>query len=180
LESSARKESIVITFVGRLLKVKGVSYLIEVLEKIQGDFTVLIVGSGPDESDLKGLVDKKRLDKKVRFLGFRKDVPEILTATDIFVLPSLSEGISISLLEAKAAGCACVVTDIGLPVVMERTALVVKPEDADSLAAAIERLITDNNLRKKLGENAKRDALENYEWGSIIKKYQEIFTAFMK
>jgi glycosyltransferase involved in cell wall biosynthesis len=69
-----KKENIVITFIGRLLRVKGISYLIEAIAKINEDFILLIVGSGPDESDLKELVAKKGLDEKVRFLGFRRDV----------------------------------------------------------------------------------------------------------
>jgi glycosyltransferase involved in cell wall biosynthesis len=119
------------------------------------------------------------LEEMLRFLGFRRDVSEILIATDIFVLPSLSEGISISLLEAKAAGCACVVTDIGLPVVNEKTALVVKPKDSDALSTALERLLNNKELRKKLGENARKNTFENYDWDSIIKEYQKIFSTFM-
>jgi glycosyltransferase involved in cell wall biosynthesis len=173
-----KPDAVVITFVGRLIKVKGVSYLIEALSKIDADFTALIVGSGLDEAHLKQLAKSHELDKKIRFLGFREDIPNILSATDIYVLSSLSEGLSISLLEAKAAGCACVVTDIGLPVEDKKTGLVVKKGDSEELSAAIERLMFNRKLRNNLGKNGKKDVIQNYDWERIIERYVEVFTGF--
>ena len=115
--------------------------------------------------------------KKLQFFGFRTDIPEILAATDIYVLPSLSEGLSISLLEAKAAGNACIVTDIGLPVENKKTALVVQQKNPDELAMAINMLMVDPVLRRNLGANAKRDASTNHDWKDITKEYLKFFNS---
>ncbi len=170
-----KKEVAVITFVGRLLKVKGVSYLIDALSLIEEDFVALIVGSGPDEAELKRLVNEKGLTNKVRFLGFRDNIPEILRATDIYVLPSLSEGLSISLFEARAAGCACVVTDIGLPVKPGKDALVVIPGDAEALREGLELLLKNNDLRERLGREGRKMAVNSFSWDNIMESYLEVF-----
>ena len=169
------EDTVVITFIGRLLKVKGTIYLIKALASIREDFLALIVGSGPEEDKLKKAVLDCDLGNKIRFLGFRQDVPKILVASEIYVLPSVSEGLSLSLLEAKAAGCACIVSDIGLPVENMVNALVVKPEDPAALTKAVETLLRDKKLRKTLSVNAKNDAVKNYDWENIIRKYQELF-----
>lgn len=171
-------DRIVITFVGRLIKVKGIPYLLEALSTIETDYICLIAGSGPEEEELIKLSNKLGLNNKVRFLGYREDIPTILEATDIFVLPSLSEGLSISLLQAKAAGCPCIVTDIGLPVVHEGTAIIVRPKDPGALAEAIKLLMRDERLRKKIGLNAKDDAFKNYRWEKIIQDYKKLFQRF--
>lgn len=173
-------DKVVITFVGRLLKVKGTEYLIEALSGIDRDFVCLIVGSGPDEDFLRKLAKKRGLEDKVKFLGFRRDIPEILKATDIFVLPSLSEGLCLSLLEAKAAGCACIVFDIGLPVKDGVDAIVVKTGNIKELRDAIEKLITDKKLRKELGKGAYEDVIKNYSWNFIIKEYERFFESIAR
>ncbi|MCX6774942.1 MAG: glycosyltransferase family 4 protein [DPANN group archaeon] len=106
------RNEIKIAFIGRLAEVKGVKYLLEAIPLLKGKFKIVIVGSGPDEDKLKKLAGELKLGSKVKFTGFRKDVAAILSSADIFVLPSLSEGLPIALLEAMAAGCACVVTKI--------------------------------------------------------------------
>ncbi len=171
---------IVITFIGRLLKVKGVDYLIDALVEVDRDFVCLIVGSGKEEEELKKKVRNKKLDHKIRFLGFRNDIQDILKATDIFVLPSFSEGLCLSLLEAKASGCACIVSDIGLSVKKNVNALVFKPGDKDNLKNLIVKLIDDSDLRKKLSGEARRDVDENYNWDIIVERYSKMFKKFFQ
>jgi len=166
----------VITFIGRLIRVKGAEYLIEAAAKIKASkFLVLIVGSGLEEEKLKRRVYELNLKDKIIFSGFREDIPDILAATDIYVLPSVSEGLSISLLEAKASGRACIVTDIGLPVKNGETALVVPPANSEALANAIEKLIGDKEVRDKLGKNAKEEVLKKYSWERAAEEYVETF-----
>jgi glycosyltransferase involved in cell wall biosynthesis len=174
IEEFHLKDKIVVAFVGRLLEVKGCRYLIESLRGIDQDFALLIVGSGPEEKELKNLVKEKGLEDKVVFTGFREDVLDILAATDIYVLPSISEGLSISLLEAKASGCASIVTDIGLPVEDGKTALVVPPGDPDTLRNALERLLRNKGLREELSRNSKEDA-KKYSWEKAVEEYSKIF-----
>ncbi len=169
---------VIITFVGRLLKVKGVEYLIDALKDIDREFLCLIVGSGKDEKHLKNMVKKYNLESRVKFLGFRHDIPDILKATDIFVLPSVSEGLSLSLLEAKAAGCACVVSNIGLPVIDNVTGIVFEPGNSKSLKNAILKLIDSPELRNFLGKNARNEAAHVYSWNRIIDRYTKLFVNF--
>jgi len=166
----------VITFVGRLIEVKGVEYLIEACAELKEDFYLLIVGDGPLREKLAKTAE--RLGKKAVFLGWRRDVPGILAASDIFVLPSISEGLPVALLEAMAGGKACVATDIGLPIKHEKTGLIVPPKDSRALAAAIERLISDRELRERLGKNARKVIKEEYSWEKAVEKYMEIFNSF--
>lgn len=145
----------VISTVSRFVPVKGLEYLIDACSLIGGDYRLLMVGSGPEEGMLRGRVKRHGIGEKVEFAGFRHDVPAILARTDIFVISSLSEGLPTSLLEAMAAGCACVVTDIGLPVEHMKTGLVVPAKDPEKLAKAMDMLIRKPTMRKELGRNAR-------------------------
>jgi len=168
-------DELIISYIGRLHPVKGLSYLIDAVSGIEGDFKVLIVGDGPPRGDLRGLAKRRGVEDKIIFLGFRMDIPKILSSTDIFVLPSISEGLPRALLEAMAAGKACVVTDIGLPVENNKTAIVVPPQNAEELRKAIELLLKDEKLRKNLGENARRFIDENCSVENEVKKHLEVF-----
>lgn len=101
------ENNIVIGHVGRFHFQKNHQFVIEVFRKIKdrrSDAKLLLVGKGKDEQKIKNLVDSEGLTNDIIFLGMRKDIPEILQAIDIFLFPSLFEGLSVSLLEAQAAG----------------------------------------------------------------------------
>jgi len=164
-----------ITFVGRLVGVKGVDLLISAVKDLEGDFKVLIVGDGPDRKKLESLAEGHGLRDRVVFTGWRSDVQAILAASDIFVLPSYSEGLPIALLEAMAAGKACVVTNIGLPVEDGKDALVVSPGDVNGLREALKKLLHSEDLRKKLGENARRRARRDFSWQRAAEAYLRLF-----
>ncbi len=101
-------------YVGRLIKEKGVDLLIRVLSKSEFDFNLTVVGDGPCKLSLKGLADTLGIGDKVRFLGARNDVDELLRNADIFVHPAVwNEGFGIAIIEAMAAGIPCVAFDKG-------------------------------------------------------------------
>lgn len=179
LKSRFGIKGITITFVGRLIGVKGVDVLLSALRDVgtdmKNDFTALIVGDGPDRKKLENLVKDYDLENRVVFTGWRTDVPAILAASDIFVLPSYSEGLPIALLEAMAAGRACIVTDIALPVDDGTDALVVQPGDARRLKDALKRLTEDSDLRTRLGKNAKKKAETEFSWERAGDGYLELF-----
>jgi glycosyltransferase involved in cell wall biosynthesis len=167
---------IIITFVGRLIKVKGVEYLIQAANMINaGNFKIIIVGDGSEHESLISLANDLHLHEKVIFTGFRQDVPDILEATDIFVLPSLSEGLPIALLEAMASGCACVVTNIGLPIEHGKTGLVVPSANSEAIANAIEELLANPKLRYDIGGNAREYVKREHTWEKAGEKYMELF-----
>lgn len=142
-------------FVGRLSKVKGLDYLLEAMAGIP-NARLVIAGDGPERERLE-----EEAPSNVEFLGHRTDAPRILAASDCFVLPSLSEGLPVSLLEAMATGLPCIVTDIGLPVKKGKSALVVPAKNAKALRRAMERVRSDASLRRKLSRNA-RALAKNY------------------
>lgn len=164
----------IILSTSRLIKVKGLNYLLASVQKLKGDFVVLLAGSGPQEQELK-----KYASDKVRFLGFRKDIPDLLATADVFVLPSLSEGLPLSLLEAMASSCACIVTDIGLPVEHGKTGIIVPPADSDALAEALQRLLDDKRLREQVGKQA-RKFVEKFTWERTALMYNKLFTKLAK
>jgi glycosyltransferase involved in cell wall biosynthesis len=101
----------------------------------------------------------------VRFLGYRRDVPELLEAADIVVLPSLYEGLSLVTIEALAAGRPMVATEVdGTPevVIHEKTGLLAPPANPQALAAAIERMLSDPAMASRLGSAGRKFVQENF------------------
>jgi len=166
---------VVITSVSRLVQVKGLNYLLEACSFAGGDFRLIIVGSGPEEKQLRAMASALGISGKVGFEGFRLDVPDILAITDIFVVSSVSEGLPTSLLEAMAAGAACIVTDIGLPIRHLKTGLVVAPRDSEALGNAIRVLMKNDALRKELGANASVFVAENCTPRMAAEKHLDMF-----
>ena len=115
----------------------------------------LIIGGGRREAEVKQLAGEMGLAGRVHFLGQRPDIPDLLAALDIFVLPSHSEGVSLALLEAMAAGLPVIVSAVGgLPEVVTDgvNGLLIPPKEPEALAGALARLLDDPALAKKLGE----------------------------
>lgn len=134
---------------------KGIKFLLEAFKIAQSkiDSELLIVGGGRDEKELKKIARKLKI--KALFVGERNDVAEILPVMDVFVLPSLSEGFPVVILEAMAAGIPVVATDVGgnkEVIVDGKTGFIVEPGVPHKLAEKIEELLEDETLRKSLGE----------------------------
>ena len=118
------------------------------------------------------------LASKVHFLGSRRDVPDLLNAMDIFVLPSYSEGVSLALLEAMAAGLPVIATAVGgLPEVVEdgATGLLIPPRDAAALARALTRLLADPAWAKTLGDQARLHVREHFSLERLGLEINEIY-----
>jgi glycosyltransferase involved in cell wall biosynthesis len=151
----------VLLTVGRLVAQKGQRYLIEAMPEILRSHPraqLLIVGMGILEQKLRDQVDELGLRSSVRFLGRREDVPALMGAADMFVFPSLFEGLGVSLLEACASGLPCVASNVGpLPEVVEDgvTGALVPSQDPASLAEAVRRLASDPDLMHRYGEAAR-------------------------
>jgi glycosyltransferase involved in cell wall biosynthesis len=155
-------KSLVVLTVARLHPQKGHRYLIEAIPQILRDFPqarFLFVGEGALAEVLVSQVSQTNLDKYIRFLGVRQDIPQLLAISDLFVLPSLWEGLPNSVLEAMAAGVPVIATDVdGTPELIGdgRTGLLVPPADPDALEEAICRLLRDESLRTALAEAARQ------------------------
>ena len=152
----------------RLDDQKGHRHLIDALAMIarrRPNLVTLLAGDGPLEQSLQAQCAARGITDRVRFLGYRRDVPELLEAADIVVLPSLYEGLPLAAIEALAAGRPMVATDVdGAPevVVHEKTGLLVPPANPAALAAAIERLLDDPALASRLARDGRKFVHENF------------------
>lgn len=152
-----------ILFASRLHHRKGADVLLSALSQINDrDYLCLIAGEGEERARLAAFATSLGLDAKIRFVGFRADVPALLTQVDLMILPSrLPEGMPIVILEAMAAGCPIIATSVGGIAELlrnEESALLVRPEDDGELASAIQRLLNDATLGSALAEQASLDA----------------------
>ncbi len=141
---------------------------------------LVIVGGGQLENALKSFTEKLGLTDNVIFAGSRQDVGEFLDMFDIFVLSSLREGTSLTLLEAMAKGLPVVATDVGgTPDVVdhERTGLLVPASDPDSLADALLELLQDKDRRREMGDESRRKIEKAYTLNVMGDKYADIYNS---
>jgi len=137
-----------------------------------------LVGDGPLRVKVKKKVEAKGLKEKVRFLGLRDDIPDLLAEASILVLPSDWEGVPLTVLEAMAAGKPVVATAVGgVPELVDegKTGFLVPPQAPDALAGAILRLARDPELRKRMGEVARKRALERFDIRQTAQAYGELY-----
>jgi glycosyltransferase involved in cell wall biosynthesis len=139
--------------VARLDRQKGHRHLVEAAAAVP-DAVFVLAGEGEERAALEGQVRALGLVDRFRFLGHRADVPDLLAACDVLILPSLFEGLPLSVLEAMAAGKPVVATAVGgtdEAVVHGETGLLVPPADPAALAAAIRAILTDPAMAERLG-----------------------------
>ncbi|MGH8519384.1 MAG: glycosyltransferase family 4 protein [Panacagrimonas sp.] len=155
---------------------KGHRYLIEALP---AGAHLVIVGDGPMREVLEKLVLERQLSLRVWFAGNQADVVPWLQAFDVFALPSYAnEGVPQALAQAMAVGLPCVTTSVGGIGELarhEETALVAPAEDATALRAALQRLLSDEFLRKKLGDAARRHAAANFSYEGMLDGMERIY-----
>ncbi len=167
---------VTITYVGRLESVKGVDDFLAAAVPLKNtfpDITIQVVGWYKEEHPLV-----KQYEHQVTFTGLRSDIPEILAKTDIFVLPSHSEGLSNALMEAMASGCACVASDVGGNAFLIQNGVsgfLFPAGDREALAAHLRRLIEDPAKRRMMGEAARRRIDERFSWDVVGEKYLKLF-----
>jgi glycosyltransferase involved in cell wall biosynthesis len=167
--------------VARLHRQKGLPYLIKAAKKIFARLPkvkVLIVGEGPERKKLERLIRKMGLAESVRLLGERKDAARILSSLDIFILPSLWEGLPYALLEAGAYGKAVVASDVeGIDELIEdgETGILVEPKNSRVLADSIVRLLEEEDFRRRIGENLRRSLLPRYTLSRMVQQTQELY-----
>jgi lipopolysaccharide/colanic/teichoic acid biosynthesis glycosyltransferase/glycosyltransferase involved in cell wall biosynthesis len=179
-ELGVSTDTLMLLALGRLASPKGFPDLLQSLPHIKQNtdatFKLVFVGSGPMEAELRQLTSDLGLNDQVIFSGFREDIGNLLAASDIVVLPSLWEGLSIAVLEAMAAGKPIVATTIGSN--MEATnngeaALLVPPKDPVAIANAVVEFIRFPSLRLKKSMKAKELFLKNYTETHMLQSYLE-------
>ncbi|MBS1829594.1 MAG: glycosyltransferase family 4 protein [Acidobacteria bacterium] len=167
---------------GRLAPEKGLEDLVDAVALLDADvrskLIILIAGDGALHDALAGRVARLKLNSCIRLLGFQNDIPSLLCAADMVVLPTWREGLSIALLEAMAQGCAIVTTTIGSNLEVTRNgegASLVAPGAPKQLAAEITRLAMDKQLRNALGGRARAIYLEEYTLDRMLNEYHNLY-----
>ena len=171
----------IIGTVGRLDDVKDQLTMIKAFQRVNEkipDSVLFLVGDGPRRTDLTGYIERNRLVDKVIITGRRTDVPDMLNLFDLFVLSSLSEGTSVSLLEAMASGVPPVVTRVGgNPDIVEHgvNGLLVEPRDIESLAGAMLEILTDRGEYEKFSRAAMDKVKKDFSIERMVATYTEIY-----
>lgn len=161
--------------IGRLVSQKNQALAIRAMMEVP-EAALLIIGDGPLRSELEEMADRSGLVDRVRFAGFQPEPRSILGAADVFALPSVWEGLPLVGLEALAGGVPVVATEvIGIREWLNNTtAVLVRPNDAHSLAQGIRRVLRDQTLAQELIRNGRHLVLE-YSEESVVLKYEELY-----
>ncbi len=171
--------------VGRLTRQKGHRHLFEALASSPAlaDVQLLVIGGGEDRDALERDAIAKGLSARVHFLGVRRDVGNLLAAMDVFVLPSLWEGLPLALVHAMGAGVPVVASRVaGVPEVVDdgRTGLLVPPSDAPALGAALTRMFEDPALRERLGRDACLSVLPRFGVDRYVESMTSLYDTLLE
>ncbi|MEQ3507573.1 glycosyltransferase family 4 protein [Enterococcus cecorum] len=171
----------VVINVGRLTKQKGMEYFILAADKVirkNKNVAFLIVGTGELEHKLIDLVLEKKLSEKVFFLGYRSDVRNLMSQSDLIVLSSLWEGFPLTPIESFSVGKTVVATSVdGTKEIVDNyvNGILVKPKDYDELATQIVEVLAKDDLRAKLESNAYAKYLNNYSIERLRSDYKKLY-----
>lgn len=171
----------IVGIVARLDPIKNHAALFKAMIKVFSVFPqaiLLVIGDGPLRIELKEQVNELGLKKNIVFLGARLDIPSLLSALDVFVLPSLSEGLSLTLLEACAAGKPVVTTTVGgNPEIVENgvNGLLVPSADTEALGAAIVNILMNKEKAQQMGAKARAKFEELFTVETMINSYESLY-----
>ncbi len=167
--------------VGRLVPEKDFATLLEAIPMVLTqlpDFRLRIVGSGPERANLEQIIEDQNLQEAVELLGERQDVPDLLASSGLYISSSVTEGISLTLLEAMAVGLPTIATRVGgSPEIVAdgQTGYIVEPSDATALAQAIVRLCKNSRDWRDMGEAGRRRVERHFSIEGMISKYEDLY-----
>ncbi len=173
--------------IGRLEVQKGHKYLIEAVHmmpaRLRERLRIFFAGQGSLESALKKEINEKGLQKNFVFLGYCREIPEHLSFCDFSILPSLWEGMPLSILEAYSVGRTVIATNIAGSrelIVNGKTGLLVPSRDSQALAKAIEELIVDPYRAQKMGQAAQIFWREHFSFSKVLEQYHQCYEMLIK
>jgi glycosyltransferase involved in cell wall biosynthesis len=175
-------DALVVGIVARLSDVKGHAYLIQAMKPVLDKIPrakLLIVGEGKTKSDLEGLTARLAIEKSVFFIPEVPDTRDVLSAMDIFAMPSLNEGLGLALMEAMASGLAVIGSDVGgirTLIKDNYNGLLVKPADSQALSLAILDLLQDQSKREYLGRQAKESIAQNFSQEKMVFETERVYS----
>ena len=167
--------------VSHLSPLKGIDTFIRAFSNISSqhpDWHAVIVGAGEEKEHLVELVSYLKQEQRITFLGFRSDVPELLSAADILCLPSTWEGLGTILLDAILAGCTVIGSSVGgIPEIIKdgETGLLFPAQDQNRLATSIARAMADPSLRQQLNSQARDHVQQTFSLHAMVEKTIELY-----
>jgi len=173
------EDEVIIGYIGRLVPVKGLKYLLMAMNEVQREYAnthLLMVGDGFQRKELKRMSDRLKLNAS--FVGWEKDVLPFYAAIDIFVLPSVLEGLSNSLLEAMAMGKPVIATDVGgnKDVIVDgENGFLVPPGNPSSISSNLKGLIEREDLRKEMGSINRETVKRRFSWKDSVSKVESVY-----
>ncbi len=173
-----KADAFVVGTIAELHKNKGLSHLIEAAEKVPNAIFV-IIGEGEERKRLQLAIAAHRLENRITLTGYIPEAHALIPAFDIFVLPSVKEGLPYVLLEAGARGTPVVATSVGgIPEIIEheKTGCLVEPKNPAALAGALTRFIEDESLRTQLGTALKQKIQQNFSLETTIQKTRALYS----
>jgi glycosyltransferase involved in cell wall biosynthesis len=180
-EAQLAEETPCLLVLAALVARKGIDVLLDAMAPLAHGApqpVLWIAGEGPERAALERHAAARGLGERVRFLGRRSDVGDLLAACDIFVLPSRREGLGVAALEAMAAGRPVIASDVGglgEAIAHEHTGLLVPREDPAALGAAIARLVGDPPLCKRLGDAGPAHVRKHYSAAAMVDAYEALY-----
>ncbi len=180
------REDILIGEIAKLWRGKGQHLVLKALRGILTDFPnvkAIFIGEGYLESELKKLAQKLNIQDKVKFLGFREDIPHLTAILDIVVLPSYWEGMGRSVLEAMACAKPIVASAVGgiLDLIDDNiNGILIPPGDVQSLTKQLIRLLRSRNLREVLGRKARERLGENFSAKKMIRDIEQVYNTLIE
>lgn len=186
-------DSIILSFIGRPVKEKGILDLMEAFKRLSSDYAnlyLLLIGDTlfserdyETKEKVESYLHEKNIKDKIILTGRRKDIPELLSISDIFILPSYREGMPRSIIEAMAMGKPVIASNIRgcrEEIVDGETGFLVGVNAPDEIYTAVKRLIDDDELRNQFGMNARRRALELYDEEKVLDKEIKVIKDFTR
>jgi glycosyltransferase involved in cell wall biosynthesis len=176
-DSSTDPDHVNVLTIARLVPQKGLDYLLEAA-RLLPSARFAIAGDGPERRYLEARLRALSLDERVCLLGHREDVACLLARADVCVLPSLYEGLPLVLLEALMQGTPVIATDIaGVDevIVSGENGLLVPASNPVALAQAIERVLADRSLARRLGERGRQSARQHFSAARMLAQYEALY-----
>lgn len=178
---AAREDSLIITSIAELHERKGLKYLVEAISEVVKEFKnvkLVIVGEGGERRNLENQIEELELTKNVILVGRQKEIPQILSSSNIFALPSLREAFGFVNLEAMITSLPVVASKVGgIPeVVLDgKTGILVKAADSIGLAKALKKLIADEKLRLEMAKNGFDRVMKSFNAKIVSEQYEKLY-----
>lgn len=179
---NAMEDTLIITSIAELHSRKGLKYLISTMPKITEKYPnvkLVIIGDGKEKDALQRLINRLKISNHVELLGRKKEIPKLLKASNIFVLPSNREAFGMVNLEAMATPLPIVATKVGgIPEIIKhnKTGILVEAKNTKSIRQALEKLIASESLREKMALAGRKHLEKTFSALKMAQQYEKIYT----